>query len=216
MLLKNNFFVKVLCSLTILSLIIFSCDQNIEKQVTLDDLKHEYSLKVAADQENFTTSGELNFANASEAKRFIEGVRNSKPLRTVTRGVLSPGSISVRSAKGVSSLGRVSQLDNSETISQPAGIGASYNVSLDWGPGYSNVNANGSITAPLNACSFTQTTTSTNAAQYQSGVIYYNIQGYQNYNIIVEGIGTVYQQPITISGSYNTQTGQSTITVKNR
>ena len=44
--------------------------------------------------------------------------------------------------------------------------------------------------------------------------IHYSITGFQNYNIIVEGIGTIFSQSVTISGTYNTSTGAFTIQEK--
>ncbi|MEP6712331.1 MAG: hypothetical protein ABJA37_07950 [Ferruginibacter sp.] len=44
-----------------------------------------------------------------------------------------------------------------------------------------------------------------------SALIYFTIVGFQNYNIIVEGLGTVFTQTVTITGSYNTNTGAYTI-----
>jgi hypothetical protein len=46
-----------------------------------------------------------------------------------------------------------------------------------------------------------------------SALIHYSVTGYQNYNIIMEGIGTVFTEVVTISGIYNTNTGAYTMTV---
>ncbi len=47
-----------------------------------------------------------------------------------------------------------------------------------------------------------------------SNIIYYSTTGYQNYNIIVEDIGTVATQQVTISGTYNVDTGAFTMNVQ--
>lgn len=35
--------------------------------------------------------------------------------------------------------------------------------------------------------------------------------GYQNYNLIINGIGTLYSQPVTLHGVYNTNTHAYTL-----
>lgn len=52
----------------------------------------------------------------------------------------------------------------------------------------------------------------TNFVNYpNSSLIYFNVIGYQHYNIIVEGLGTVFTQTVTITGTYNTNTGTYTM-----
>jgi hypothetical protein len=45
-----------------------------------------------------------------------------------------------------------------------------------------------------------------------NGVIHYTIYGIQHYNIIVEGIGTLFSQATTITGYYQPCTGAGRIT----
>ena len=47
-----------------------------------------------------------------------------------------------------------------------------------------------------------------------STLIYFDVQGYQKYNIIVEGIGTVFTQEVHLTGVYNTKTGAYTLDVE--
>ncbi len=47
-----------------------------------------------------------------------------------------------------------------------------------------------------------------------SSTIYFSVTGYQNYNIFVEGLGTVFSQPVTIAGSYDVDTGTYSMTVE--
>lgn len=46
-----------------------------------------------------------------------------------------------------------------------------------------------------------------------SALIYFTVNGLQHYNIIVEGVGTLFTQPVTITGVYNTNTGLYSITI---
>jgi hypothetical protein len=44
-----------------------------------------------------------------------------------------------------------------------------------------------------------------------SALIYFDVMGYQNYNIIVEGLGTIFTQKVHLIGIFNTNTGVYTI-----
>jgi len=48
-----------------------------------------------------------------------------------------------------------------------------------------------------------------------SALIYFTSTGIQNYNIIVEGLGTVFSQPVVINGIYNTNTRGYSMSVSN-
>lgn len=44
-----------------------------------------------------------------------------------------------------------------------------------------------------------------------SAIIHFDVMGYQNYNIIVEDLGTVFTQSVHLVGEYNTKTGVYTL-----
>lgn len=57
--------------------------------------------------------------------------------------------------------------------------------------------------------------THVNGSTTQSnGMIHFTINGLQHYNIIIEGIGTIFTQPVKISGSFNPCTGAYTMKVE--
>ncbi len=47
----------------------------------------------------------------------------------------------------------------------------------------------------------------------EEGSIHYTIRGIQNYNLFVEGVGTVYSEPVTIKGHYNPCSGSYSIRI---
>lgn len=44
-----------------------------------------------------------------------------------------------------------------------------------------------------------------------SALIYFTVTGWQNYNIIVQGLGTIYSEPVTLQGVYNMNTHAYTL-----
>jgi hypothetical protein len=60
---------------------------------------------------------------------------------------------------------------------------------------------------------FSWTPGSSSYSSDPSGVVNFSVTGYTNYNIIVEGIGTIYTDPTTITGSYSIATGEYSIIV---
>jgi|GEM_PF-7022762 len=214
------FFTKFLLLIIIISLVLSCKKQDVEKEYTFSDLAKEYNLKLPKDQKNFLPTPGFEFKTALEAKAAFELIKKTPPLEFkgfIVRSTSDLHSIKIKDNSKLLSLLRTSQLDNSETISKSVFLGQ-YSVTLDWGSNYTNLNANGSISNILNLNSFTQLTTGSNSAQYNSntGIIKFNIDGYQNYNVFVQGVGTVYQQPITMYGSYNTQTKETILNVVNR
>lgn len=61
--------------------------------------------------------------------------------------------------------------------------------------------------------SWTQSNTQSFINYPNSALIHFDVMGYQHYNIIVEGVGTVFTQVVHLSGIYNTNTGAYDLTV---
>src|SRR4051794_16474090 len=83
-----------------------------------------------------------------------------------------------------------------------------YNVNFSWerstGGGIQTSNWNSGLVGMTLGVSWDQQ--SVDSYTY-NGSVYFTIKGYQNYNLFVEGIGTMFTEPVTIQGVYNTTTG---------
>jgi hypothetical protein len=63
--------------------------------------------------------------------------------------------------------------------------------------------------------SWTQSNTQSFTNYPNSSLIYFDVSGYQNYNLIIEGIGTAFTQLVHLTGFYNTNTGTYTFNARN-
>lgn len=89
-----------------------------------------------------------------------------------------------------------------------------YNVTFNYGSNNNSVTAsdfNSNISGITVGISYEHTSTSYSI--YSDNTIQFTVQGVQNYNIFVDGVGTVYTENITLRGSYNPCTGSGNVRV---
>ena len=210
-----------------ITVLTFACnEQEAEKKVTFEELKTKYNLKIAENQKDFKTDPSLTFATAAEADKFLNAIQNSPEKSLHFESIVTPlekdnNSIIITASGVLTGMARLSQdpgsekNTNSEMIKGPTFGFTTFYVSLDWNTNYSNPTATTTTATILNAVTFTQTTSSSNAAYYNSstGVFNINIDGMVNRNLFVEGVGTVQSTPGHVSGTYDPKTGRSSITV---
>lgn len=232
---------QIIFAFLLTGLVTFSCEkEEVVKSVTIDELRNKYSLSIAADQKGFATVPELTFATAADADKFMFNVKNRAPLHFES-GAKAEGSdksgrktstgvdLAFENTKiSLEGLKRMSQMTTSEGGGYQSTPGTvtvvwhsatpTYHVTMDWSTNYASPNVNVHIVSYLNASTFTQSTTPSNGVYYTSstGILTFNVNGFQNYNVFVEGVGTIYSQPVKVSGTYNTRTGVSNMTVTNR
>lgn len=194
-------------------LVMFSCrKQDVQPQL-ISQLGFDVNKTIAG---NSSTTPAMSFNSIEEAKTYLQTFKG-RSISGNIRDQKLPESASLR------------QPDIYDHEGPPEGGGGENNVVIiDWHgwAGYQatftwNKDGNGLIQSVGNFSSslvgFTlgvSWTHQNGSATYKGDVITYSINGIQNYNIIVEGIGTLFSQHVNISGTYNTKTGAFTVKEK--
>lgn len=221
-------------------ILVASCQKEtlyLKDTLTVEDLITQYNLKKSP---ALSTENSMVFSSADEAAKFIEAIKRAKPVKFLTNTstissklqanasnnsniIFSSESENVKSV-AITSLGSTNSSQTpfsggtmseggTRKVVKPVGGGlSSYRVDLSYDAGYKNLKANGSISGFALGVTFTQTGS---AASYANNKISFEVTGGQNYNIIVEGIGTIWTQPIIMEGYYDFSNSQSLLTVSN-
>ncbi|ARS40297.1 hypothetical protein CA265_11790 [Sphingobacteriaceae bacterium GW460-11-11-14-LB5] len=210
--------------------IIYSCKKQDASKLSVNDLIEKYDLKVVQAAVQDTTKTNMVFASAAEADAFIANIKNASYTTEIGSTISLNANKNLKASNKPSGLqisGKIMFEEEPDLVVEgkpkPGSRNVKYNaspisgylVNVNWGSNYSNITTTGALFGFTLGTSFTQTGTGTSTYNSQTGLINFTVNGLQNYNIIVEGLGTIYSQPIVMTGSLNPTTGTSTMTVTN-
>jgi hypothetical protein len=195
-------------------LALFSCQKESTHNL-ISDLGFDLSRVTLG---NTVTTPAKSFKTLEEAREYIAAI---KPRGKIITGTYDPAT-DTRLRTGIT-FRKPDTPPREDIPDAPVKVAASlndwhlwtgYNVAFTW-----DVGIDGEISgfSDFNSglIGFTLGTSWTHQSGYaneKDGIISFTIYGIQNYNIIVEGIGTLWSQTVTISGTYNTKTKQYTMT----
>lgn len=226
---------KILIIPLILALVaigIYSCKKQDSEKLTVESLIKKYDLKVIQPEIQDTMKTDLVFTSASDADAFIASIKNASYSTEMSNSISANGIKKTLRASGKRSgleiSGKVMFSDDdgdleiegkpkpgSRNVKRYASPLQGFMVNVNWAANYQNITTTGDLFGFTLGSSFTQTGPGSSYYDSQSGLINFSVHGLQNYNIFVEGIGTIYSQPIVMTGSLNPVSGNSSMTVQN-
>jgi hypothetical protein len=190
-----------------LTMLLFSCQKT-------GDLPRSKQREITAElgfdlsRITFVTSSRaqpLTFQTIADAKQYFNNLKSrAVPFRVVT----IPRNEKYRTSDTIENSNRTIYT----TSMTDWWLWTGYNVTFNWersAGGIDVSNWNSGIVGMTLGASWDHTGSS---SYVDKGIVYFTITGYQNYNLIVEGIGTMFQEQVTINGYYNTTTNTGYMT----
>jgi len=198
---------------------------------TVADLAKLYNLKVlsSVSKEEAKSFGIINsvkeanivFNHLKNIKTHTEGKLNLKSLRgsAENSGVFKAVLTDFAKSESNEYRARLGSLD-AEDGQVPPGYknmiddswAHPYNIlaTLSWQANFDSPSTSVMLTGVTLGYSFSQGGQST-SYNSSTGIFTYSVTGTLNYNVFVEGVGTIYSTPYSVYGSYNTTTGSYSI-----
>ncbi|SDL75546.1 hypothetical protein SAMN04488090_1671 [Siphonobacter aquaeclarae] len=193
--------------------------QDVQPEVTMNELVSTFALKKVSAGELQNSGNFARFASVAEANEYLKKLQSIRH-RSVSGKMAMTGEPGTASSLVIgdfrkkvlgSYLGFASEPEEikpGQSTSTNSNWSYPFNtsVTIAWQTDYASPVATGYLTGFTMGYSFTQVQQTT-SMNYSTGVMTYTINGTLNYNFLVEGIGTIYQQPFMIYGTYNTRNG---------
>lgn len=218
---------SILAAFTVL---LFSCNKNNVQEISQnkqEKIISELGFNPGTVIQGQNSAKAISFKSIGDAKKYIDAFKGreykgnikKKPNRIVARELYSivgnqaTTNIAYPEKEPLEPSGFGPGVTGGSTSLNDWWLWTGYNVSFSW-----DNDQNGNITS-INelssglvgftlGVSWEQKTTDYTLS---GSKVNFTVRGYQNYNLIVEGIGTVFSQPVKITGSYDIRSGAYTM-----